>query len=292
VQIQCPKRLNQNYCEWTNRDGSVRDYPKVGLKECLSCGLVTHKKDLSEEVNYQKGTMHRWAAGYGSAESISEPDGIRRMQAISILRTRFNLNTILDFGSGNGSMLLRLREKFKVFGLEPDELARKKTNDLGIKVFEDVNEILAEEILFDAITMFHVVEHLYEPINELNRLKKILKPNGILIIETPNANDALLTKYNNLDFSNFTYWSHHPMIHSNNSLKYLAESAGYEVALNSGVQRYDLNNTVYWLSHGKPGGHDTWKNFISSETSEKYANNLISMGLSDTIWLIAKNSNV
>ena len=122
-------------------------------------------------------------------------------------------------------------------------------------------------------------------------MKKVLKPNGLLIIETPNSNDSLLTKYKSLNFSNFTYWSHHPMVHSNYSLHCLVESSGYEVVLNSGAQRYDLNNTLYWLAMGKPGGHSTWKNYISSETSAKYAEDLISQGLSDTIWLIAQNTN-
>jgi len=115
-----------------------------------------------------------------------------------------------------------------------------------------------------------------------------LAPGGILVIETPNSNDVLLSKYKSAAFSEFTYWSHHPMLHSNSSLENLLTRNGFEILVNSGVQRYSLNNHLYWLSMGKPGGHKTWANFASTEIEEKYADLLSKFGLSDTIWLVAQ----
>src|SRR5690606_6983610 len=40
---------------------------------------------------------------------------------------------------------------------------------------------------FDAVTMSHVVEHLPEPIEVLQEVRRILKPDGQLIMTTPNT---------------------------------------------------------------------------------------------------------
>jgi hypothetical protein len=99
--------------------------------------------------------------------------------------------------------------------------------------------------------------------------------------------DVLLSKYESNEFSNFTYWSHHPMLHSHRSLEWLVERCGYKVIENSGVQRYDLNNHLYWLSQGRPGGHEAWKDFAPLEAVSAYAKLLIGQELNDTLWMVA-----
>jgi hypothetical protein len=49
-----------------------------------------------------------------------------------------------------------------------------------------------------------------------------------------------------------------------------------------------LNNHLYWLSSGRPGGHEQWKNFASSGLLEAYENFLIEQKISDTLWLVAR----
>jgi 2-polyprenyl-3-methyl-5-hydroxy-6-metoxy-1,4-benzoquinol methylase len=158
---------------------------------------------------------------------------------------------------------------------------------LGYEVFESVEIALVSKVQVDMVTLFHVVEHFYEASIELNQIFELLGPGGIVLIETPNSMDVLLSKYESEEFSNFTYWSHHPMLHSHRSLEKLVERSGFKIIENSGLQRYDLNNHLYWLSNGRPGGHVIWKNFLSKETVDAYEKSLIQAGVSDTIWLIA-----
>jgi len=40
---------------------------------------------------------------------------------------------------------------------------------------------------FDAVTMFHVIEHLHDPISDLQQAYRLLKKGGLLVIVTPNA---------------------------------------------------------------------------------------------------------
>ena len=65
------------------------------------------------------------------------------------------------------------------------EKARKKYPDVKFinSLFEeiDINE------KYETILALHVLEHVDEPVRVLNRIKKILKPNGRIIIEVPNS---------------------------------------------------------------------------------------------------------
>jgi len=274
-------------CPWVKINGSIRDRPDVGLVQCTKCELITHEIDLSAEVKYASGTMHNWASGYSDALLPPIQDVERRLAALKAL-SKARKKKLLDFGCGSGTMLSALSEDFDTYGLEPDEGARLSAQNSGHQVFSNTDEILDQNLKFDFVTLFHVVEHFYEPSTEFERIHRLLNPGGYLVIETPNSNDALISFYKNQEFQNFTYWSHHPMLHSSKSLGSVVKGNGFKVVENSGVQRYGINNHLYWLANGKPGGHEAWKTWIPTEIEPLYEQMLINRMVCDTLWLIAQ----
>lgn len=291
IRIECPVSGGlAEKCTWIPREGSVRDNPSTGVIECQRCQLVTHADDLSKSVNYESGTMHDWASGYGDNLPGPAADSNRRVEAIKELEKTHRFRSILDFGCGSGGMLEVLSKDYLTIGIEPDGGARETAIQKGLDVYESADALIEKGITVDVITLFHVAEHFYDPSIELARIFKILRPEGLLIIETPNANDALITKYMNPSFENFTYWSHHPMLHSHESLEALVVRNQFTILENRGVQRYDLNNHLYWLAKGLPGGHEVWKKNLSDATIECYAEDLIKSRTCDTLWLVAQKN--
>ena len=288
MKIECPRGSDSEMCVWKKRTGEIRDAKSVGIKECEDCQLVVHNENLDHLVSYSDGSMHDWTSGYGENLIDSSTDSDRRLEALKKLASNYNLHTILDFGCGQGAMVNILNESFKACGLEPEFTARKSGQSTGLVIYDSLDEISKLDLKFDAITMFHVMEHIYEPNELLKTLLKFLNPEGLLIIETPNSMDALLTFYKNYAFQNFTYWSHHPMLYSNKSLELAVSRAGFKVLENGGVQRYKIANHLYWLSVGKPGGHEVWKDEFQSELDELYASNLVKKKQNDTLWLVAQ----
>lgn len=138
-----------------------------------------------------------------------------------------------------------------VEGVEPEIRLNKYFRKKGLKVFSSLDEIKKS---YDVITLFHVLEHLPDPRNTLLNLAKKLKQDGQLIIETPNANDALLTIYKCIPFTKFTYWSCHLFLFNNFTLKKCIEQVGLKINYMKQIQRYPLSNHLYWLSVGKLGG--------------------------------------
>jgi cyclopropane fatty-acyl-phospholipid synthase-like methyltransferase len=232
--------------------------------------------------------MHDWAAGYGGTLNTPKEDISRRIAAINSLASQSQINSILDFGSGKGEMVFALSELFNVSGLEPEDNARKDCLKENAEIFASAEEIQGLNRKFDLVTLFHVVEHFYRPFLEFDRVSNLLNSGGYLIIETPNSQDALLTKYESKAFSEFTYWSHHPMLHSSNSLVKLLEKSGFEIVESTSVQRYGLSNHLYWLSMGQPGGHVIWDEAFSETTEASYREDLVNQGKSDTLWVVAR----
>ena len=102
LQINCPlEEKSSTHCKWVLISGSVRDQPDVGLLQCSDCHLVTHSKDLSQDVNYESGTMHDWASGYSDSLAPPVEDINRRLEALRAMPNAGS-KKLLDFGCGFG----------------------------------------------------------------------------------------------------------------------------------------------------------------------------------------------
>ena len=120
-------------------------------------------------------------------------------------------------------------------------------------------------------------------------MSSFVRENGFLVIETPNAEDALLSIYKSGSFSEFTYWSHHPSLCTNRYLEEALIDAGFEILQNTQLQRYSIANHLHWLAFGEPGGHKKeLQELFSTKTVQQYADDLVSIGAADTIWIAAR----
>ena len=61
---------------------------------------------------------------------------------------------------------------------------------------------------FDVVFLLQVFEHISNPQNLLNQIKKCLNENGIIYIEVPNINDALYSIYNLESYVEFYFRLH------------------------------------------------------------------------------------
>ena len=270
------------------RSGSVRDSKNLEIFECLDCGLVFLSEDSHiDDKFYEDSNMHQ-DFDFNKWKNETLVDDMRRFK---FLENSLINKKILDFGSGNGGFLKFAKDiSKKVLGVELEKAVISHYKEEKIPLENDLNNINEK---FDLITSFHVIEHIKEPLEILEKLSNLLEENGKLIIEVPNANDALLTIYENEAFSHFTYWSCHLYLYTRHTLELLAKKAGLEVEFIKHIQRYPLSNHLYWLSKNKSGGHEKWSNFLDSEElSKAYENQLASLGATDTIIACLKKGKV
>lgn len=113
---------------------------------------------------------------------------MRQKAAIIVEQTHKQQGNILDIGCGTGTFLYTMQQAdWSVTGLEPDAGARNNALDLyGIDAKQPDALFSLPENSFDAITMWHVLEHVHTLHEYAGQIKKLLKPGGKIIIAVPN----------------------------------------------------------------------------------------------------------
>lgn len=260
----------------------TRDNPSIDIYECSKC----HTKQLNHivENDYSNGFMN--GSNCMSAAEIEarikdcDQDDKRRA---SMLESWIKDKDVLDFGCGFGGFIRYASGITRsISGVELGINEIKYLHKCGYDVKNHIEEYEKE---FDVVTMFHVFEHLTNPSEWLSVISKKLKKCGLLFIEVPNANDALLSLYNNKSFENFTYWSAHLYLFTKESLKKLIDDNGAFLIEDEGqVQRYPLANHLYWLSKGEPQGQNKWPFFNDEEINSLYSKILEKQNMCDTLF--------
>lgn len=99
---------------------------------------------------------------------------------------------VLDYGCGNGNLLRKLSDLgiSNAIGYDLDPKACSCAVDQGLQAFSTFDSI-GRNGPYDYIFLNHVVEHLPHPADEISALISYVKPNGKVIIRTPNSNSFL-----------------------------------------------------------------------------------------------------
>jgi len=188
----------------------------------------------------------------------------------------------LDFGCGLGGMLNEMAsESAWAAGLEPSKERAVIVAENGHDVVGNISEL--EDASIDVVTMFHVLEHVTEPISTLKSIRRVLRPSGTLLVEVPHARDVLFTLYDSEAFKKFTFWSEHLVLHTRLSLQALLKASGFSDIEVSGQQRYPLANHLHWLAKQKGGGHDIWRHLVSTGLNAEYEAILSRIDRTDTL---------
>lgn len=107
---------------------------------------------------------------------------------------------VLDYGCGAGEFVKYIENDFETFGFEPDADARKAAQGKIVKstILDSIHNI--ENNSLEAITLWHVFEHIENQDEVLNIFHKKLKEKGLLIIAVPNP-----TSYDAIHYKE--YWA-------------------------------------------------------------------------------------
>ena len=205
---------------------------------CESCGLrFLSSFEHVENDYYDRGGMHDNGAELKRWIRETEDDDDRHFAGLESLIAG---KRVLDLGCGNGEYLLRARRAAcALAGVDLDGAARHRLEALNIRFFRSLDETHGQ---YDIITLFHVLEHLTDPRALLVDLSRYLDPDGQVVIEVPNADDALFRLYECERFRRFVHWSCHLFEFNERTLIRILEQAGARVLNVLRVQRYPVTN--------------------------------------------------
>jgi SAM-dependent methyltransferase len=259
--MKCPVCASDSTSEldklWDDRYAYPGRFTKMGCAGCghifLVCGLTARQLgDLytnyyprkSLDINKYHAYVEQdgflaWINGLGSSAFRWVPVGVR----------------VLDVGCGFGESIgYHAARGCDVYGVEADENIRRVIEKFGYKIHVGLfDENIYERDFFDYVTMDQVIEHVTDPITALQGIERILKPGGVVILSTPNANGWGA----NLFKKRWINWHapYHLQFFSNHSIRIAAEKAGLVLTSTTTVTSSDwlLYQWIHLIAYPKLG---------------------------------------
>lgn len=185
--------LGATPCFTADRTYERKRYPsRVVRCGCGHC-FLNPRPDYAELLSFYDDDYHCFTTSPNEAERIERwivqrRRGDRFNHVPIVVGGRF-----LDVGCGSGDMIAAMAHLGMVSeGVEPSHYAAAKATAAGLKVTCSLlRDASFPDASFDAVSMFHVLEHTPDPIEVLRECRRILKPGGELVIGVPNFNSLV-----------------------------------------------------------------------------------------------------
>jgi len=181
-----------------------------------------------------------------------------------------------DFGCGGGALLDLVKQVTggPTFAIEPFAGYHSSLGERGHAVFLSAQAASAvpDRPAIDLALSFHVIEHTPEPVAYLREIRELSRPNGLLVVLTPNLDDILM-RFDSKRMSPFFYRRVHNYYFTAKALAWAGRLAGWEPVKDIFYHEFGLANTLLWLRDGQPAGHasypgvdatadDFWRTFL------------------------------
>lgn len=209
------------------------------LYQCRNCDVIyqdpqpdlTALLDRSYNENYFESCQQRVP---NQTEAL-----LPRLAEVEALLNNAQPITVLDVGSGIGAFMLAAQARgWYPFGLEPSHFAVRYCHETrGLTVTEGtLDDPVTFPHPFDVVNLNHVLEHFQHPQENLKRIRELLRPGGIMMLEVPREG-----KWASQILHFLSSWrgaSRHPRpaftivhmcIFTPSSLRYLLERCGFTI---------------------------------------------------------------
>lgn len=248
---------------------SLYKFESSGIVKCGECGLLrSFPVPLREDIKSLYGRKLKYDAKKSSEvfnsyllESLKSRFIITPLlkKLKNILKKKDNPG-LLDVGCSTGWITSIARDcGFDVKGLEANIHSAKIGRDkYKLDIIEGFLEDVEISQKFEAVTMFHVLEHLVDPLAELNRIYELLNEDGKFLVVVPNG-ESLGTKL----FRQHYNWNlrQHVSFFSKKSLAVLLQNAGFKVLSIKTLPSTPLlrNSFNRWMRYRKAKGGVSFK---------------------------------
>jgi len=218
----------------------LRDFNVIRCQKCSTlCRDIVFERAESEQLYSKDYFCDLQKDFFFGNEKLREKAFIDKMSIIDNLYPR--KGKLLDIGCATGMFLKVAKQRgWSVQGVEISRFAADYAiKKEGLNVHNcDLLDVKFPSCSFDVVTMWDAVDHSESPSEIIGEVHRILKPGGIVALDTFMEDGLLFALANcayKLSFGFVKYPSHkaHPLHHSHyfsrETFKYLLESHGFEV---------------------------------------------------------------
>lgn len=209
---------------------------ELPMRKCVSCGLVWRETFDRHPHDYveSEGDLSKFKIEARLRNAIGR---------INTLTPSVDFTYTCDIGCGEGVFLMALQKSgFRdCFGIEPSIHAQTFGGEHAVSIrsgtIEDFPKLLQGEAVTVA-TLFHVIEHLEDPLTALKIVYAALPYGATIVLETP---DIAAYQYRRLEYRHPLIYPDHLWYFNTQTLHMLLEKAGFHV-VHEGRRDFDVSH--------------------------------------------------
>lgn len=166
------------------------DRTRLHIAECGTCGLASlHPRPTPAEIESFYPPNY-----YGATGAKFQPLVEKLVRIVGARRARLLAKglepgaRVLDIGCGRGVLLSSLADRgLETHGFEISDYAAEGADPrVQLRIGSNLAEVDYPDGHFDLVVLWHVFEHMPDPVETLREIRRILKPGGRVVIAVPN----------------------------------------------------------------------------------------------------------
>lgn len=232
-------------------DGDVRDgvwghFVRGVVLGCPNC----EAQWLSNASNVDYAHNYRMFVGEDPAKfhELHDHEQIDRLSFLYERGIGVRGARMLDVGCAAGSFLDHVQGlALDTVGIDPCQAYQ----DQARAIYPRIDLLPSHETLkFDLIVSFLTIEHIYDPVEFMQDMRRYLRPGGKVVVSTPNAEESTLAAPK---YQRYFYRVQHPWYFGRRSLAECAQRAGFKHVYVEARGGRPYTNTIGWFDKDDPG---------------------------------------
>lgn len=235
------------------------NYLEGNMFSCHKCNFVFASKIPTEE------DLIKHYEGYGRNDYLSPVTVNRYHEILDTFEKYRKTNNLIDVGCGIGLFAeVAIKRGWNVYGTEYTDEAIAINENKGIKMKQGkLNPLNYEPNFFDIITSFEVIEHINNPIEEINNFHNILREGGLVYITTPNFNSL----------SRYILGNKWTVISYPEHLSYYTAKTLHKLMKKINFKKSNVQTTGFSLTRHKIAASNVEKKYIAADTEDEILRN-------------------